>query len=543
MSADLFYTALLAFAVGILLETIFTFNEATILWFLLVGFVLAAVWHRYADGVLPSRLVLLASVAILFASLGAMRYLAADETLEAAKLGSPVGETATIEGVVVREPDVRERSTNLYVKTETSLVLVRTDRFAEVAYGDRIRAAGILEAPEPFATDLGRVFDYPGYLKSKGVTELVSFAEVQVIGSEEGVPLVQHLLTLKQAFINQLELAISEPQAGLGKGLLLGVQSGLGDELEQAFRTAGIIHIVVLSGYNIMLVITFVLYGLAFVLPFRLRLLVGLIAIAAFALLVGLSATVVRASVMAALLLAVQFAGKTYAIGRSLVLAGAVMLLINPHLLMYDVGFQLSFTATLGLILLAPWVEARLAHVPSFLKAREFLVATIAVQLFVTPILLYQIGEFSVVALPVNLLVLPIVPVAMLLTFLTGIAGFFSPLLAVSVGYVAHLSLAYIITVAEVFAKLPVASFVVPEFPFVLAGAAYGLIGYVLYRIHARQGSGELVAESNNQTDAFATVTGWTMVDENEFRVQVQKSRATVQSETPVADEMPVFFR
>src|SRR5690606_23929428 len=152
--------------------------------------------------------------------------------------------------------------------------------------------------PESFMTDLGREFRYDQYLLAQGIEYTVQFAELSVTSSGEGYWFYAVLLTIKQYLITGIETVLGEPQAGLGTGLLLGVKQALGDELEHTFRTAGLIHIVVLSGYNIMLIVAFVMFALALFLRKRARIIVGLVAIAAFALMVGLSATVVRASVM-----------------------------------------------------------------------------------------------------------------------------------------------------------------------------------------------------------------------------------------------------
>ena len=548
MRPNLFYTLTLAGASGILLQTLFSFQKATIVWFLFLSFILAVLWRRSNSlkGITSTpRFVLLASVALLGFSLGAIRLYVAEETFNHSAFDNQVGETVSIEGVVVQEPDVRERSTQLFVQTGDELLLVRADRYAGISYGDRVRAEGTLEVPEPFETDLGRTFNYPGYLKAQGVTHLISFAQVEALAHGEGYFVVEQLLGFKQRFIKQLETVIPEPHVGLAEGLLLGVKSGLGDELEEAFRSVGIIHIVVLSGYNVMLVIAFVLYGLAFVVPFRSRLVIGLVAIIAFALLVGLSATVLRASVMATLLLVARFTGRAYAILRALVIAGIAMLLVNPYLLAYDVGFQLSFVATLGLILLAPWIQTRLTRVPTWLGAREFLTATIAAQLFVTPLLLYQIGQFSIVAVLINVLVLPMVPVAMLLTFLTGLASFISANLATLLGYLAYLSLAYIIRLAESFASLPFAAVVVPVFPFVVVIAAYIVIAYCAYRIHYQKT--HIVPVKNSQREEF-NVSEWTIIEESVLRAQLKSEHIGITKAAEVhastaPDTLPIFFR
>jgi competence protein ComEC len=322
--------------------------------------------------------------------------------------------------------------------------------------------------------------------------------------------------------VSGIEGVINEPQAGLGKGLLLGVKQALGEDLEAVFRKAGIIHIVVLSGFNIMIVVEFVMFMLAFFFKRKTRALVGLVAVACFALMVGLSATVVRASIMASLLLIAGALGRSYNTIRALLLAGAVMVFINPYLLLYDIGFQLSFMATLGLILIAPRFETLATE--GFLKLgiKDYLFSTVATQIAVLPLLLFYMGEVSVVAILVNLLVLPIVPVAMLATFVSGVVMLVDPSIAVPSSYLTHLILSYIIVVATWLASLPLATVAVPEFSVVSVALSYlAMFGFLWWLSKERKGR-----------DEYAD---WVIEEEGEL-----KEKAGEQS-SPA--HTPIFFR
>jgi competence protein ComEC len=196
----------------------------------------------------------------------------------------------------------------------------------------------------------------------------------------------------------------------------------------------------------------------------------------------GAGAASVRAGTMACLGLFARATARTFDALRALLVAGFVMVLWNPHVLAFDPGFQLSLIATLGLILGAPFVAARLAFIKNgFL--REIAASTISAQIAVLPLLLYQTGLFSTVALPVNLLVLPIVPLAMALSFFAGAFALLIPPLSVIGGLPAYGVLTYIIEATEFAAALPVASFSLPAFPFVLILAAYAVLGYLVFRL------------------------------------------------------------
>ncbi len=485
MRAAVLYALTIGFASGIFFRSLFDIasGSAAIAAGSLCLFALAL---RVRTGRWSRVGVVLIFVA-LAGALGVVRYDVAVRHERTALAEMHLGEEVVIEGVVDREVDARARTAQLSVRVEAlngesvdTRVLVVTERFPEFFYGDRVRVRGSLERPEAFETDLGRTFNYPGYLAARGIRYVMPFAGVERVGAAEGNAVLSTLLATKGAFMRALESVLPEPYAGLGEGLLLGVKRALGADLEEVFRVTGIIHIVVLSGYNVTIVAEAIMRVLARFFRVRTRVIFGIAAIAAFALTAGLSATVLRASLMAVLVLAARATGRIYDVMRALMLAGTAMLLVNPMLLVFDPGFQLSFLATVGLIVLAPLIEAHLSWVPTRLQIREFLTATIATQLFVLPLLLYSIGQFSLVSVVVNVLVLPAVPAAMLMTFLTGVIGLASTTLALPVGFGAYLFLRYIIEVAEWFAGIPYAAFVVPAFPFWVVIVAYALFALVI---------------------------------------------------------------
>jgi competence protein ComEC len=432
-----------------------------------------------------------------------------------------VGSEVEFVGRVGREPEMRTQNMHLHVAPkiegvyDEAYVLVSLDRFAHqdmFAYGDEIRVVGELTLPEEFETDGGRYFNYPGYLRAKNIETIVYDAQVERVSV--GEPSVfRTLYAYKSTFMESLESILPHPHAGLGEGILLGVKRALGEDLEEAFRKTGIIHIVVLSGYNVLIVVEAMMLILAYFFRPKIRMLFGLTWIVTFAFLVGLSATVVRASIMAGLLLIARTTGRTYAILRALVLTGVVMIGINPHILLYDVGFQLSFLATLGLIVCVPYFEKRFTRVPSTLGLRGIVSATIATQILVLPLLLYQTGMLSLVSVVVNVLVLPIVPLAMLLTFLAGVAGLVSASFGTALGFLAYGSLNYIIKIAEWFAELPLSAKTVDAFPFWMVIVGY--IGVTVWYVRVVRGDEDVpkgVVDVTNDYD------GWVIEEEENLK-------------------------
>ncbi len=413
--------------------------------------------------------------------------------LDIAELRAPqvlenrVGARTVLTGIVTDEPDERGNHTKLAVTIvnndgkKEGRVLVTTDVHPRYAYGDRLRIVGGIQLPKTFEEE-GRVFDYPMYLRKEGICCVMYYPQVEKIAESKGNVIVATLFNLKDAFLERVSRVIPEPQNALLAGLVVGAKQSLGEQYLELFRRVGIIHIVVLSGYNLLVVARF-LMGLLEKLRPPVKTGVGMVGIVLFAIMTGASATTVRASAMALLSLAAQATSRLYLVTRALVVAGLLMLIVNPYLLVFDASFQLSFLATVGLIYFSPYFERVFSWVPKRFALREIAAATVATQLAVLPLLLYQTGLFSLVSLPVNLLILPIIPLTMFLGFLTGMLGFISVWLSLPFAYLSHLLLSYIFLISQWFNKLPFAAYDLGEFPLWALALSYGaLVALVVWK-------------------------------------------------------------
>lgn len=395
-----------------------------------------------------------------------------------------VGQEAVFRGTVVDEPDERERSWQLVFKPEgmKSKILVTLPRHQRFAYGDRLTLRGKLILPRPFVAENGRLVDWPAHLAKDDIFYQVFNPKAELI-SLGGFGLRRVLFSLKTAWLAQVGRILPEPESSLAGGLIVGARQSLGEEWQRAFRRTGIIHIVVLSGYNVTIVADSIMRMFSFLPRFAGAGLAGS-SIVLFALMTGAGPTVVRASIMALLVLTARAGGRLYNIGRALILAGVLMILYNPKSLIFDLGFQLSFLATVGLIYLSPIFEKRLGFLPERFGLRSIVSVTVAAQLFVLPWILYKTGALSLVALPVNLLVLPAVPAAMFFGFLTGALGFIATFLAQPFGYLSFLILAYQFRVVEWFNGFSFAATTLPAFPLWLALGCYLFYCWLIYRFH-----------------------------------------------------------
>lgn len=405
------------------------------------------------------------------------------------------GEKAALEGVVVRDPERREKTTHLTVELERVAgfpiygkprALVFADRFVDVSYGDRVVVEGKIQRPEPFDTDSGRTFNYPKYLLAHGITHTVSFPLISVVASGEGNSIVAGLISVKHAFLSGIERALPEPESALLEGLLLGEKQSLGDDITDAFRAAGVVHIIVLSGYNVALVIRAVLAVVQSLLPKAIAFLIAGGAILAFALMTGASETTIRASVMAGIVLIAQLLNRPTVGVRILLIAAAGMAVWNPYLVLYDLSYQLSILATLGLVLFSDPLTKRLSFITERLGLREITATTIATQVTVLPLLILSVGQVSVVSLFANVAVLPAVAPAMLFGFLTALVALVSSALATPLVFVSYALLRYIVDVSVALGSLPFASFVVPTAwampALVILGLWYAFVAYVFFK-------------------------------------------------------------
>lgn len=544
--AAYFYISSLALVVGIGIGTIFRPELTTLGLLAIILTALALLTRRttftpYYTGLL---------VAGIFVVLGLLRTEYAWSGVGHSALAVVVGSPVAFEGVVVREPEVRERSQHLYVQSGDDTVLVIVDRYEATAnYGDVVRVEGTLTKPEVFTTDLGRSFNYPGYLLARGVEYQLRYPTLTWLHSGEGNFVVLKLYELKARFVAALGSVVPEPQQSLAVGLLLGIKQSLGETLEATFRDSGIIHIVVLSGYNLMIVAGFVTLLLSYVAGLRVRVILGIGALLLFATMVGWSATVGRATIMAVLALLALMLGRQYLVLRALCLAGVLMLVHNPFLLVYDIGFQLSFLATLGLIAVAPRLETTLLIGAWWQPVRQFLVATIAAQVAVLPLLLYHMGEVSLVAVATNVLVLPVVPLAMLLSFLTGLAALVVPSVAALFSYPTTAVLWYIIEQARFWAGLPYATLPIPVFSFWYVVLAYVLLGLWWFRTAVASAMAEPEVSQNATSDVVSIdLSGWTITTEVVSPKVSAPPYANAAPTTGAASleqkpEVPVFFR
>lgn len=265
------------------------------------------------------------------------------------------------------------------------------------------------------------------------------------------------LLDVRNAFSTAIRSVMPDPEAALGIGYILGQKRALPPDFEAALLTVGLTHVVVASGYNLTILVRLARRLFERVSRYLAVLVSGGL-VAAFIGVTGMSPSMSRAGLVAGLSLVVWYYGRTIHPAVLLVVTAAVSVLVQPSYLWGDVGWLLSFAAFAGVMFLAPLLQAYFYGDTKPGVVRQILGETFSAQLLTLPIILVSFGVISNVALLANLLVLPLVPLAMLLTFVAGLVALLVPAFGESVALPAYWLLSYMTWVIERLANLPWAS-------------------------------------------------------------------------------------
>jgi len=287
---------------------------------------------------------------------------------------------------------------------------------------------------------------------------------------------------LRQSITEFVRSGLPEPHASLLLGTILGIKSGFPPDFYEALRVTGTLHVVVVSGFNITVVINTLARSLVFVPP-KIRFFITLTFLIAFVFLVGANPPVVRAAIMGSIALLGTIFGRQNDALRAFLLTVVVMLVFRP-LWMTELSFQLSFLATLGLILVLPQLD-RLIPGKGFLL-REDLLTTISAQILVWPLLAYHFGTISVISPVVNALVLWTIPIITYIGLVTATIGLFVSSIATMILLPVRLFLDYFIWVVERFSALRVGYLAVSPFSWIALILYFVVLGGGLWFLYQR---------------------------------------------------------
>jgi len=386
-----------------------------------------------------------------------------------------------VTGMLAHPPEMRDTSMNLRLAVTavdtgdgdlpvSGMVLVHLTNDYDLAYGDLVRVRGRLETP-PENED----FSYREYLLQQGVHSILSTSNLTLLPhGERPNPFWAFLYRLRESIYREVNALFPQPEAALLNGILLGIENDIPESIQQAFKDTGTAHIVAISGFNIAIIAALLMALFSRLFGRDPGTILAILGIIFYTLLAGASASVVRAAFMGSLaLLARQFGRRGLAL-NTLFFTALLMSVWNPFIL-WDVGFHLSFAATLGLVLYAqPWQEAVKNFLLRFLPQdtinavigpfSDYFLLTFAAQLTTLPVTIYHFGRVSLISFVANPFVLPAQPPLMILGGLAAIVGkLYHPLGQVLAWFAWPFS-AYSIRTIEFFAEVEGGVYTVGEF-------------------------------------------------------------------------------
>ena len=401
-------------------------------------------------------------------------------------------------GTVVKPPDYRDNITNLEVEIEhlllfgeeeqpiqpediTGKVLIQLQPGSDWAYGYRIMVTGPLNTP-PEHTD----FSYQDYLARKGIGSLMLNPRIDRVEFNQGHPIKARIFDLHAQSYATIQSLFPAPESELLAGILLGRDQGLSPGLQEAFRRTGTTHIIAISGFNVAILAGLFSGVFTRLLGRKWGTLIAIAGIIGYTIFVGGQASVTRAAIMGTLgVLGGMFGRRQNGI-NSLGLAVLVMAIANPHL-PWDIGFQLSAAATLGLVLYAQPLEERFIQLATRKMPEEraqklvgpvsqFVLFTLAAQVTTLPIMIYQFGGVSWITLVANPLVLPPQALLRVLGGMTVIAGLVLPGLGRVLMIISLPFVRYTIRMVTWMARLPGSHLILPDFHPLWLVVFYGLL-------------------------------------------------------------------
>lgn len=434
---------------------------------------LASVFYR-------DRKVLIVAFCLLALGSGSLRQQAVIEKI--IRLPDEVKFSGTVR--VSREPARKDRfQTVVFSAEQFGQAQMSAGNFEDIRYGNVLDLECLLKRPENRDTE----FDYRMYLAKEKIYYVCDRPEWKKAGSGRGNRIFAILLGIRQKLQREIAELLPYPESGLGSGILFGGSNLLPKEVSDKFSGSGLTHVMAVSGYNVTIIAEYLVLGGIFLgLWRRQALYLALFGILIFVAMIGWPASAVRAGIMGSLLIWAMQNGRLAHSLNAILLAGAVMLAANPLILRYDVGFQLSFLATLGIVLLSPLFENIFIKKHKWLGFMEIIFLTVSAQIFVVPVLLYNFHNFSWISILANFLALPAIPIAMLLSFLAALLGLISDFLAAPFAWLATLMLKYVISIAGFFAAQGWAKVESENFPAWSAVLWYGGLLAIIWWIRKR---------------------------------------------------------
>ena len=390
-----------------------------------------------------------AGLCIIFFSFGCFRVESEVNKINNNELFSFHEKEIILTGTISKEVKQKDEKTEIVLGD----VLIFTDKYSFLKYGDKIKAKGTLRIAQKIDD-----FDYQGYLSKNGIIGTMAYPEIELISSGNNI-----FYNYKEKASQKIRELMPPQVSPILEAMILGNSGKISKETRDILSKSGTSHIVAISGMHVVIFSTMIFWLLINLGLWRKQALgISIIFIFIYVFLVGCPPSALRAGIMTSLLFIAEiFDRKSFNL-RTLILTGSIILLFNPLLLKYDLGFQLSFLAVLGIILASATFNEWFSFI-KWKKVREIVAVTASAQIFSLPILISSFGYFSLVSFFTNLFILPILSIIMILGMLMVLLPF---------GFIfsvpCSLLLFYLLAVITFFSSMPFATVSIPIFVILL---------------------------------------------------------------------------
>ncbi|HSX45013.1 MAG TPA: ComEC/Rec2 family competence protein [Candidatus Saccharimonadales bacterium] len=277
----------------------------------------------------------------------------------------------------------------------------------------------------------------------------IGFGTIEVIG--QGSSPIE---TVRRKFRSGMQSALPEPQASFAMGLLIGEKSTLPKTTSNSLSAVGLTHIIAVSGYNLTIIVLAVRRLLRKRSKYQ-STIIAMALIGLFVLLTGFSASIIRAAIVSLLSIVAWYYGRKIRPLLLITFTAAITALWNPLYIWSDAGWYLSFLAFYGVLVLAPLIHRRFFADKPRGVVGLLIIESLCAQIMTAPYIIYTFKQLSIVALPANVLVVPLVPLAMFLSLIAGLAGALFASLASWLAWPAKILLTYMLDLAALLARIP----------------------------------------------------------------------------------------
>ncbi len=277
----------------------------------------------------------------------------------------------------------------------------------------------------------------------------INFAQLDVTGTSHSIA-----NNITRRFVSGLQNTLPEPLASFALGLLIGQRNTLPKQTTDILAAVGLTHIIAVSGYNLTILVRATKRMVGKRSKFQ-GFVASLVLIFGFLLATGSSASIVRAAIISILSLGAAYYGRSIKPLLLICFTAALTALWNPLYLWSDIGWYLSFLAFFGVLVIPPLVRTRFELRKKSSLVRELVFETVSAQLMTLPLILYIFKTSSFIALFANVLVVPLIPLAMLLSLVAGLSGMLIAPLAGWTSWPARLILTYLLDMATMFSRVP----------------------------------------------------------------------------------------